>query len=264
MNVDAKFQTEANFWALKKLDPNVAKVVANFSFVSLYKFDHSSSNWKKINFEGPMFMVQRTAAAKFGMIVANRVSLENFTFVVDDSFYAELKKEFIIFKSNIQKDNNDRHEVPPIIYGLWISDDKERHHLYHVLLKCVEYCTKILLMHKNSSQIQEEENMIPIKNEHTIVTNESMNRQRESQRLSSNGEDLSEQQHLKNRSPDLVTCPEGLLTPAMILGEKNVPNLNSRRNENSDLFKIALKEVLLQDDILTLFHTKYETAAARR
>mmetsp|Transcript_6282 Transcript_6282/g.7669 ORF Transcript_6282/g.7669 Transcript_6282/m.7669 type:complete len:256 (-) Transcript_6282:200-967(-) len=255
MNIQSQYQEEINVATLKKLDPSITEVIATSSHASMYQFETSAVKWEKIECEGPLFIVKRNSDPRFGLIIANRVGLENFIHGIDSSFHIELVEPYLIFKS-VSNSNES-----PIIRGLWLSDDNERATIFQVLKKCV----KAQSVQQSQSVFQSTPAIVQQQN--PIEVMKSLTNEVPQKDIMKAKEQPSTQM---NNNSESVQEDQGLLTPAMILGEKNVPKLGCQQGigqggqpVDMNLFKEALRDLLEDDVFLSSLHSKYTEVVTR-
>jgi hypothetical protein len=59
--MDPQLREKTNLDSLKKLDPSITDIIATASHASMYQFEPAFIRWKKIECEGPIFIVKRNA-----------------------------------------------------------------------------------------------------------------------------------------------------------------------------------------------------------
>jgi outer membrane biosynthesis protein TonB len=201
--------------------------------------------------------------------VANRLSLENFLHGVDSSFHVEMVDPYIIFKSN------PTPAEQPVIHGLWLADDDERKVIFNMLTKCVKAQavapTSQTVFQSQQQQQDSKKKQPPQNNDNTPPPppHSSSQAKAPKQVPQSNNNDIKKK--ASKAAPTTTKAAvdnSGLLTPAMILGENNVPKLGGGRSKSSALdletFKASLRELLQDDSFLESLHSKYSSVVASK
>lgn len=104
-----------NLTVLQRRDPSIVRIVGSASFVSLYKFDSSSRTWSRIDVEGCLFLVRRTAEPTHQMIVLNKMSPEDHVVGIVEETDFEVNDTYLM----ITTPEGD-------IEGYWFFDAQER------------------------------------------------------------------------------------------------------------------------------------------
>ncbi len=100
-----------NLNVLQRKDAAVMRIVASASFVSVYQFQSASSTWKKLDCEGCLFVVRRTAAPLFQLVVLNKMCPED---LVTELGELEVNDTYLMM------------DTPAGIHGFWFYDNQER------------------------------------------------------------------------------------------------------------------------------------------
>lgn len=76
MDLDLKLSFEStlawNLKVLQRMDKQIIRIVGSACFVSIYDFDQDNKSWTKLDVEGTLFLVKRSAAPFYRLVVLNR------------------------------------------------------------------------------------------------------------------------------------------------------------------------------------------------
>ncbi|CAN6637797.1 mRNA-decapping enzyme subunit 1 [Trichomonascus vanleenenianus] len=135
-----------NYAVLARHDPKIAQVFLTSSICNVYQFDLEDGEWKKLHYQGPMFIYSRAPrdtndpgdALKYpyGLFVLNRLGIENFTLGITPT------------KLTAQSDGQEmqvKYEDPFIMvqasdgamYGLWLFSEEDRTAVTQTLNWCL-------------------------------------------------------------------------------------------------------------------------------
>ena len=125
------YKNAINMTVLKSYYPSMTTIISTASFCCVYIFENDS--WSKAGYEGTLFLVQlapgttdeSNAPANYGMIVLNRLSLDNFWHALGPDAEVDLMGGYIIFRT------------AQGIYGLWVYDEGPRAEFYGILQRCL-------------------------------------------------------------------------------------------------------------------------------
>lgn len=87
--------TDRNVNTISKIDPFVARIVAQSAHVALYEFDIDSKSWKRKEVAGPFFIYERKAKPFHSFMIANRHSPDDFIQPILGTVRFELNSPFI-------------------------------------------------------------------------------------------------------------------------------------------------------------------------
>lgn len=158
---------------------------------------------------------------------------------VDSSFHVEIVEPYIIFKTNPTVGGQ------PVIHGLWLENDNERKNIFDMLLKCVK-----------AQSVQTSQ---------TVFQEKKVEKKSQNQNVQQNQTQIQQNEQNKESNKEPGEKVEGdFLTPAMILGEKNVPRLGRSSDSMANgqtldlnVFKQSLRELIEDDAFLLSLHSKY-------
>ena len=86
----------------------------------IYVFISGSQKWERKEVEGALFLVKRSAAPRFRLIVMNRLSTKNLLQDVTAQFQQEIMEPYLIFRCA------DPVTGEKVIHGIWFPSDDER------------------------------------------------------------------------------------------------------------------------------------------
>merc|ERR1712232_1551345 len=112
----------------KSHDEHGVQIRAYSKFVVAYLLqqDGPSPGWRKANIEGPVYLVQRSTAPKFQVLVLNQFNNNNLVDGFHASWELDCQKNYVFYKV---EDTSKR------IRGLWFHDDAERQRVEGALEK---------------------------------------------------------------------------------------------------------------------------------
>ena len=93
MDLNMSFESTMswNLKVLQRIDKQIVRVVGTACFVSIYDFDKDSKSWTKLDVEGTLFLVKRSSAPFYRLIVLNRYAHLLFFFL-----------SFLMFASQVE------------------------------------------------------------------------------------------------------------------------------------------------------------------
>lgn len=100
-------------------DPSIEGIVYSAKFAVAYflQQEGQSPGWRKANIEGPVYLLRRSAAPKYKLIVKNQFSNNDLVDCVHPEWELDCQKNYVFYKV----ENNSEK-----IRGLWFHDDAER------------------------------------------------------------------------------------------------------------------------------------------
>lgn len=145
-------QTEAltasfyNYSVLLRHDPHLAQLFVTSSICNVYRFNIEKSEWDKTNYQGTLFIYSRvekeglgpgnTGIFPYGLMVLNRLSLEDFTLGITPEAIStrqggpevavEMEGNFIMIQA-----------ADGVMYGLWVFDETDRQLVLSTLQHCI-------------------------------------------------------------------------------------------------------------------------------
>ena len=111
---------EINVRVLQQQDRNIIHILAQTTFVVLYKYSLAESSWSKLPFEGTLFVFERNDGS-CGYSILNRLSLDNFT------------KTLLSEEDVMETEGYVIHKVGEDIWGLWIWDEPYRSDVFRAM-----------------------------------------------------------------------------------------------------------------------------------
>ncbi|CAK9049456.1 unnamed protein product [Durusdinium trenchii] len=104
---------------LQQQDPAITQIVTYSKFVVAYLLQHdgASPGWRKANIEGPVYVVKRSTAPLYRIIVKNQFSTTDLIDDLHPEWELDCQKNYIFYK--IEDPNKQ-------IRGLWFHNDAER------------------------------------------------------------------------------------------------------------------------------------------
>lgn len=124
-------RTAFNLKVLRRHDPSIVSIISTASFVVLYLFNSSSSEWTKTGVEGPLFLFRRRLPPYNGFFLMNRNGVENFSADVTGEDDLEITPEFIIYRPRDGSGSGEEGEV----YGIWVFEGEQRAKVGEMLLE---------------------------------------------------------------------------------------------------------------------------------
>ncbi|KAI8325656.1 PH domain-like protein, partial [Martensiomyces pterosporus] len=115
LSSDARKKLAANLQVLRRYDSEIQAIIDTTSHVVLYQFQHDTSSWAKKDVEGALFIFQRASAPCYGFMVMNRLSLDNYTELLNPEMNFQPSDQFLIYRS----DGGD-------VIGIWIYEESDR------------------------------------------------------------------------------------------------------------------------------------------
>uniref|UniRef100_A0A7S2RPJ6 mRNA-decapping enzyme C-terminal domain-containing protein n=1 Tax=Rhizochromulina marina TaxID=1034831 RepID=A0A7S2RPJ6_9STRA len=244
--MDAGARDQMSLAFLKRADDEITEVLGSAAFVTMYLFDSASQAWNRSECEGPLFVVKRNNNPRFQMIVMNRLSRSNEVHDITASFFAECIEPYLIFRSN-QTAAGDSD-----IHGTWFPDPAERQRIFQLLQRLISAQTVM-----ESDNIPSMQSIVKAPTSPAPKATPPTQQQQQQQQPTENPSDPGPTGTANSRNSG---APK-LLTPAMILGEGNVPTLTGGKGSGPAAEKAALKAavVALLDDeaFLDMIHQKY-------
>lgn len=251
-------------------------VLGSATHVTMYQFDPATVKWARYDCEGPLFVVKRNADPRFRLVIVNRLSRNNFAHAITATFHFELVEPYLIFKSQPNGAGS-----PPTIHGIWFPADEERKKIFDLMTRCVK-----------AENMADETPPQPQHQTQPRKENVAMAEQQQAQREYKPFERAEQatmarqtistppppprQQQQQQAAPlvpptddaEEAASAENMeyLTPGDILGEANVPKLQTAGQREGDNFvdKASFKRMLLaalEDDAsLNVLHTKFAGA----
>ena len=112
----------ANKRVLQRLDKTVVDIVASASHCVMYELGggKNSPSWEKKDVEGSLFIVKRSTACPYSLIVLNRNSPSNFTQDIDGKTQTKIMEKLLMFKTV------DTETKADLVRGLYFHDESER------------------------------------------------------------------------------------------------------------------------------------------
>eukprot|EP00658_Telonema_sp_P-2_P008125 TRINITY_DN13044_c0_g1_i9.p1 TRINITY_DN13044_c0_g1~~TRINITY_DN13044_c0_g1_i9.p1 ORF type:complete len:156 (-),score=45.12 TRINITY_DN13044_c0_g1_i9:7-474(-) len=99
-----------NLAVLKRKDASLLDIIATSGHVVVYRF--ASGAWEKKNVEGPLFVVSRSRAPFYRIVVLNRQTLHNLVEDVSTDFQMEKNGPYLMYA-------NAKGET----HGLWFPEE---------------------------------------------------------------------------------------------------------------------------------------------
>ena len=124
MGIHPNLRYQINLRVLKRLNKLITTIMNTASHSVLYEFDRDTSQWNKLNVEGPIFCYKKCQLSYTGLFILNRLDLENFEM--------ELLNCVVTYKDPyIMLQDQDK------IYGIWIHDSIERETMFNFIKKSI-------------------------------------------------------------------------------------------------------------------------------
>jgi hypothetical protein len=101
-----------NLNVLQRKDSAVMRVMGTASFVTVYEFHSEKRQWKKLDVEGCLFLVRRSCAPLFQLIVLNKMCPEDH---VSELGEIEVNDTYLMMST-----------PSGVIQGFWFYDSQER------------------------------------------------------------------------------------------------------------------------------------------
>ncbi|KAJ3327978.1 mRNA-decapping enzyme 1B, partial [Kappamyces sp. JEL0680] len=93
-----KAKLQINLKVLAKYDKSISAILETTSHVVLYDFELASQTWKKRGIEGTLFLYERTVEPRFGVIVLNRLGLDNLEMKISSEMQIQLSGDYLMYK----------------------------------------------------------------------------------------------------------------------------------------------------------------------
>ena len=136
LKVSDDTRRSANMRLLQRLDSSVQDIVASATHVGLYEFQQSEQAWEKKNVEGSLFLVQKTQAPRFQLVLLNRNSTDNWTLSVLPKMQVQNQDPYLILRYTRSINQNQQGES--VIQGMWFFNGQERDSIASVLTKAIK------------------------------------------------------------------------------------------------------------------------------
>ncbi|KAI9004242.1 hypothetical protein BC832DRAFT_531893 [Gaertneriomyces semiglobifer] len=136
MNLDTNLTKGVDFAAarqavnlnvLRRHDANILDILDSSSHVVVYDFDMSSQSWAKRGIEGTMFLFRRSVEPHYGLMIMNRLGIENLMILLTPHMEVQLLGEYVIYR---KPDDS--------VQGLWMYETVDRTRLASELSRCVQ------------------------------------------------------------------------------------------------------------------------------
>ena len=114
---------DINLKTLKLKNPKINEILVTIKHVVLYEF--IENEWKKMDIEGTLFLC-KSQPNEYQLIVLNRLSMLDFTMIINIDFKFELLGEYLMFQLNDK------------VVGLWIFGSNSLGLLSDSIQKCIE------------------------------------------------------------------------------------------------------------------------------
>jgi len=244
----------------------------------MYQFDPATVKWARYDCEGPLFVVKRNADPRFRLVIVNRLSRNNFAHAITATFHFELVEPYLIFKSQ-----PNGAGLPPTIHGIWFPADEERKKIFDLMTRCVKaenMADETPPQPQHQPQPRKEDVAMAEQQQQAQRQLEYKQFERAEQASVARQASLTppppprQQQQAAPPVPPTGDAEEAAantenmeyLTPADILGEANVPKLQTagQREGGNFVDKASFKRMLLaaleDDTSLNVLHTKFAQA----
>lgn len=139
--MEERARRELNLSVLKRYDPSITDIITTSSHVVVYDFDEDRQSWAKRGVEGTLFLIQRSSLvlgnnqlqqqqqqkhkqknAKYGIVILNRLSLEDFVVDLSSTMEVQVLGDYIIYKT-----------TEDLVQGLWLYEASDRDRLSKLL-----------------------------------------------------------------------------------------------------------------------------------
>eukprot|EP00449_Zooxanthella_nutricula_P005986 CAMPEP_0198500350 /NCGR_PEP_ID=MMETSP1462-20131121/8120_1 /TAXON_ID=1333877 /ORGANISM="Brandtodinium nutriculum, Strain RCC3387" /LENGTH=140 /DNA_ID=CAMNT_0044229359 /DNA_START=18 /DNA_END=436 /DNA_ORIENTATION=- len=117
--------------SLQQQDPDIDSIVICSKFVVAYLLQQTPPNpgWRKANIEGPVYLVRRSTAPRYQMLVKNQFSTHDLLDNLHHAWELDCQQNYVFYKV---EDPQKR------IRGLWFHDDQERKKMEEALEATLE------------------------------------------------------------------------------------------------------------------------------
>lgn len=143
---------KANLRVLQRSDAAVLDICGTASHVVLYQFDQAS--WTKSNVEGSLFLVKRSEAPRFQLVVLNRASVDNWVLPLSGTFQMQDNAPYLIFRL--------KTEETQVIRGIWFHDEQERSSMHALLERVVKSLEQVADLEEKHKPLQVEQEAPPL------------------------------------------------------------------------------------------------------
>ncbi|KAH7694568.1 Dcp1-like decapping family protein, partial [Aphelenchoides avenae] len=117
---------EINLKSVQRIDREALSIISQATHVALYRFDMATSEWRKDEVEGPLFVYRRSAEPYYSFLIANRQSPQDFILYVTSELALKDQPPYIfLYRPN------------GLINGLWFSRDTDGKRFYDLINKLI-------------------------------------------------------------------------------------------------------------------------------
>uniref|UniRef100_A0A7S4QDF1 Uncharacterized protein n=1 Tax=Alexandrium monilatum TaxID=311494 RepID=A0A7S4QDF1_9DINO len=126
-----QLQFKAMLESLRQRDQDIVQIVAYSEFVvaSVLQQDGPKPEWRRANVEGPVYIVRRSTAPRYQLLVRNQLRASDLLDGLHSDWEVECQKHYVFYKV---QDPTER------IRGLWFRDDVQRQKIEATLEKTLE------------------------------------------------------------------------------------------------------------------------------
>ncbi|CAM9776580.1 unnamed protein product [Chrysoparadoxa australica] len=123
LQLDKESCTAANLVNLRKKDKDITAILTTASHVTVYAYTEEA--WERCDVEGTLFLVERSSAPYYAILVTNRLSLDNMFQAITSSFRMQLIDPYLMFMSSEGCKLGKKLHTGQV-YGIWFHSDTER------------------------------------------------------------------------------------------------------------------------------------------
>ena len=120
----------ANLRMLQRGDSAVNDICSSATHVGLYEFKQEQQEWVKKQVEGSLFLVKRSDAPRFQLVILNRNSTDNWTLNIFSKMQLQNQEPYLILRFT--------RDGKSVIQGIWFHNSQERDQIATMLTKAMQ------------------------------------------------------------------------------------------------------------------------------
>jgi mRNA-decapping enzyme 1B len=252
ISVNEEAKRAANLRVLQRtVNKSIIDIVGSATHVVLYDFNCSAQAWEKRNCEGSLFVVKRSDAPRFNIVVMNRTSKENLVVAITSTFQMQVREPYLIFRS--EKANNDTNEQQ--IRGIWFHNSEEREAIRNILSRIVTTLDNTSTDQEQSvTKVDQVKNMSHSEATASLLSALKINKKDPNQTNDVNEQVVPKQKVSSNDVNENEQVVPELKVPSNVDQEKQL--LPSTELDKKSL-QLTLMSLLQDDRFLDLIHAQY-------